>query len=61
LAMPAAVLRQKLEVMTLADSADWLRRTYSSPIAYGIKYIANFGQREWLRVYIESRTYFVPS
>jgi 2-oxoglutarate dehydrogenase E1 component len=59
-AIPASILRTKLQGSTLAEVVGELRRTYSSTIAYEIEHIANIEQREWLRDYIESGTHVAP-
>ncbi len=58
-AVPASILRTKVEGNTLADVVGELRKTYSSTIAYEVEHIANIAQREWLRDYIESGSHFV--
>jgi 2-oxoglutarate decarboxylase len=58
-AVPASILRTKVKGDTLSDVVGELRRTYSSTIAYEVEHIANIGQREWLRDYIESGSHFV--
>ncbi|MBD5654630.1 MAG: multifunctional oxoglutarate decarboxylase/oxoglutarate dehydrogenase thiamine pyrophosphate-binding subunit/dihydrolipoyllysine-residue succinyltransferase subunit, partial [Candidatus Eremiobacteraeota bacterium] len=52
-AIPASILRTKVNGATLADVVGELRKTYSSTIAYEVEHIANIEQREWLRDYIE--------
>ena len=58
-AIPASILRTKVSGSTLADVVTELRKTYSSTIAYEVEHIANIGQREWLRDYIETGMHFV--
>ncbi len=58
-AIPASVLRTRVDGDTLADVVGELRNTYSSTIAYEVEHIANIEQREWLRDYIESGSHFV--
>ncbi len=59
-AVPASVLRVKVNGNTLADVLPRLRETYASTIAYEVEHISNTHQREWLRDVIESGKHKVP-
>ncbi|MDQ6826553.1 MAG: multifunctional oxoglutarate decarboxylase/oxoglutarate dehydrogenase thiamine pyrophosphate-binding subunit/dihydrolipoyllysine-residue succinyltransferase subunit, partial [Candidatus Eremiobacteraeota bacterium] len=58
-AIPASVLRVKVQGDTLAEVLPRLRETYSSTIAYEVEHISNTAQREWLREWIESGNHCV--
>ncbi|MDQ6932977.1 MAG: multifunctional oxoglutarate decarboxylase/oxoglutarate dehydrogenase thiamine pyrophosphate-binding subunit/dihydrolipoyllysine-residue succinyltransferase subunit [Candidatus Eremiobacteraeota bacterium] len=59
-AIPASVLRVKVQGDTLAEVLPRLKETYSSTIAYEVEHISNTAQREWLRDWIESGNHCVP-
>jgi len=59
-AIPASVLRVKVEGNTLADVLPRLRDVYSSTIAYEVEHISNTEQREWLRDVIEAGKHRIP-
>lgn len=59
-AIPASVLRVKVQGNTLTEILPRLKETYSSTIAYEVEHISNTAQREWLRDWIESGNHCVP-
>ncbi|MBC5829206.1 MAG: multifunctional oxoglutarate decarboxylase/oxoglutarate dehydrogenase thiamine pyrophosphate-binding subunit/dihydrolipoyllysine-residue succinyltransferase subunit [Candidatus Eremiobacteraeota bacterium] len=59
-AIPASVLRVKVQGDTLAEVLPRLKETYSSTIAYEVEHISNTAQREWLRDWIESGNHCIP-